>query len=154
DEYDDGLADGSPKGGWLSLEFDAARKIAQGLGARLEDLRPVVEVKGKTARLLPVSERSRHLFGKDNGRVSTAHRKPKTAKTGFLPGMADPEAAGDSGSGALEGIAPLTLGATVLDRVHQAMLLFGSSRAEALKRFLVEEGAGNESRFWKLAQSL
>jgi putative DNA methylase len=34
------------------------------------------------------------------------------------------------------------------------MLLFAAGRAEALKRFLVEEGAGNEARFWRLAQSL
>lgn len=49
-----------------SLEFDAARKIAQGLGAHLEDLGNLVEVKGETARLLPVSERARALFGKDD----------------------------------------------------------------------------------------
>jgi hypothetical protein len=34
------------------------------------------------------------------------------------------------------------------------MLLFGTGRAEALKRFVVEEGAGTDARFWKLAQSL
>jgi hypothetical protein len=33
------------------------------------------------------------------------------------------------------------------------MLLFGSGRGEALKRFLVEEGAGRQGQFWKLAQS-
>ena len=43
---------------------------------------------------------------------------------------------------------------TTLDRVHQAMLLFGSGRGEALKRFLVEEGVGRQAQFWKLAQSL
>jgi hypothetical protein len=45
-------------------------------------------------------------------------------------------------------------GTTTLDRVHQAMLLFGSGRGEALKRFLVEEGVGKQAPFWKLAQSL
>ncbi len=45
-------------------------------------------------------------------------------------------------------------GETTLDRVHQAMLLFGSGRSEALKRFLIEEGVGREPRFWKLAQAL
>jgi hypothetical protein len=151
---DEDSAAGTVKAGGFSLEFDAARKIAQGLGAHLEDLRSVVEVKGQTARLLPISERSRYLFGKDNGRVSAAPRKLKKARTDFLPGMADAQGAGDSGSGSLEDIGPLTLGATVLDRLHQAMLLFGSGRSDALRRFLVEEGAGNEPRFWKLAQSL
>lgn len=51
------------KGGFV-LEYDAARKIAQGLGAHLDDLDHVVEVSGNSARLLPVSERTAYLFGK------------------------------------------------------------------------------------------
>ena len=51
-------------------------------------------------------------------------------------------------------LGPPRPGATVLDRVHQAMILFGTGQAEALKRFVVEEGAGTDPRFWKLAQSL
>ena len=43
---------------------------------------------------------------------------------------------------------------TTLDRVHQTMLLFAAGRAEAMKRFLVEEGTGNDPRFWRLAQAL
>ena len=42
----------------------------------------------------------------------------------------------------------------MLDRIHQAMLLFAAGQGEALKRFLVEDGIGQEARFWKLAQSL
>ena len=34
------------------------------------------------------------------------------------------------------------------------MLLFNSGRGEALRRFLVEDGAGRDARFWKLAQAL
>jgi hypothetical protein len=34
------------------------------------------------------------------------------------------------------------------------MLLFASGRSEALRRFLVEDGAGNDTRFWTLAQAL
>jgi hypothetical protein len=45
-------------------------------------------------------------------------------------------------------------GATVLDRVHQSMILFAAGRAEALRRFLVDEGAGRDERFWRLAQVL
>jgi hypothetical protein len=47
-----------------------------------------------------------------------------------------------------------TTAQTVLDRVHQAMLLFAKGRSDALKRFLVDDGIGKQSRFWKLAQSL
>ncbi|MEW6459443.1 MAG: DUF1156 domain-containing protein, partial [Bacillota bacterium] len=57
------------------LEYDAARKIAQGLGAHLEKLAHVVQVKGETARLLRVTERTRYLFGKDQAQATTA--KPK-----------------------------------------------------------------------------
>ena len=45
-------------------------------------------------------------------------------------------------------------GDTVLDRVHQSMILFAAGRGEALKRFLVDEGAGRDARFWRLAQAL
>jgi hypothetical protein len=45
-------------------------------------------------------------------------------------------------------------GTTTLDRVHQAMILFGRGRSEALARFVTEEGAGADPRFWRLAQSL
>ena len=34
------------------------------------------------------------------------------------------------------------------------MILFAAGRGEALKRFLVEEGVGQDSRFWRLAQAL
>jgi len=43
---------------------------------------------------------------------------------------------------------------SVLDRVHQSMILFAAGRNEALKRFLVEDGAGNDQRFWRLVQAL
>jgi len=44
--------------------------------------------------------------------------------------------------------------ATTLDRVHQSKFLFGAGRSDALKRFLVEDGAGNDIRFWTLSQAL
>ena len=46
------------------------------------------------------------------------------------------------------------VGATYLDRVHQGMILFGAGRADALKRFLVMDGAGQDPQFWSLAQAL
>ncbi len=46
------------------------------------------------------------------------------------------------------------IGTTVLDRIHQAMLLFGEGRSDALKRFLVDDGAGQDDRFWRLAEPL
>ena len=63
------------------LEFDAARKIAQGLGIHLEKIPSVVEVKGDKARLLPVAERTKYLFGKDSAEPATAKKKPKKKDT-------------------------------------------------------------------------
>ncbi|QDT36021.1 DUF1156 domain-containing protein [Stratiformator vulcanicus] len=135
-----------------SLEFDAARKIAQGLGIHLEKNESIVEVKGDKARLLPVSERTRHLFGKDEATATTRGRKKAKAKQLDLFKTLDEieSEAEETIAGELKPQA----GETVLDRVHQSMILFASGRGEALKRFLVDDGAGNEARFWKLAQSL
>jgi len=46
------------------------------------------------------------------------------------------------------------VGETVLDRIHQSMILFAAGRGEALKRLLVEGEVGHDPRFWRLAQAL
>jgi hypothetical protein len=46
-----------------------------------------------------------------------------------------------------------TPGATVR-RVHPGMIVFAAGRREALKRFLLDDGAGQDARFWRLAQAL
>jgi putative DNA methylase len=72
DEEPETPEDRRPAG--FKLEYDAARKIAQGLGAVLEGLTHLVEVKGDEARLLPVAERTRHLFGKEEEEPTRAQR--------------------------------------------------------------------------------
>ncbi len=149
----DGNEGGTGKAGanntGYTLEYDAARKIAQGLGANLEQLADVVEVKGSKARLLAVAERTRILFGKDEGQVPRNARK-KARQANLFAGIDELENE-DGGWG--DKSVP-KLGHTVLDRVHQSMILFAAGRGEAVKRFLVEEGAGRDGKFWKLAQSL
>jgi adenine-specific DNA methylase len=113
------------------LEFDAARKIAQGLGAKLEELGHVVEVKGEKARLLDVAERTKHLFGKDANAPAARNKATKKQMSLFSEIDAAAEAQGWGEVGAPKA------GTTTLDRVHQAMLLFGSGRGEALKRFIM-----------------
>lgn len=129
----------------FGLEFDAARKIAMGLGARLEALEQVVEVKGSKARLLGVSERARHLFSRS---AKTGRKSKPEQKTLFAELDAAAEEQGWAKAGAPKP------GESTLDRVHQAMLLFGAGRGEAVRRFLVEDAVGHDQRFWKLAQSL
>jgi putative DNA methylase len=138
-----------PRGGF-TLEYDAARKIAQGLGAHLEELSHLVEIKGDQARLLPVSERTKHLFGKEEAQAPARGRGKKNPVQGDL--FADlREAERETGWGVA---GTPEAGETVLDRIHQIMILFAAGRSEALKRFLVEEGAGRGQRFWSLAQAL
>jgi putative DNA methylase len=138
--------------GGLALEFDAARKIAQGLGAHLERMPSIVEVKGETARLLPVAARVRDLFGRAaEMTASGAKRRPERRVQTSL--FAEMERA-ETSSGGWGGAGAPNPGATTLDKVHQAMLLFAGGRGEALRHFLVDAGAASDSRFWKLAQAL
>ena len=66
-----------PKVSGFVLEFDAARKIAQGLGIHLEKSPSIVEVKGDKARLLPVAERTKYLFGKEAATRRPRRRSPR-----------------------------------------------------------------------------
>jgi adenine-specific DNA methylase len=144
-------ASSAVKAGYV-LEFDAARKIAQGLGIHLEKSESIVEVKGETARLLPVAERTQYLFGKGAtaGATGTSRGKKKAKQKTLFDELGDAEAS-EAGWTELKGPPP---GTTVLDRLHQAMILFAAGRGELMKRFLVDDGAGSDARFWKLAQSL
>jgi hypothetical protein len=133
----------------FTLEYDAARKIAQGLGAHLEKLQGLVEVKGDKARLLGVGERAGFLFGKANEELLGKRKKTVDIQLSFLSMLDEAEAQTEGWS---EKSTPQA-GETTLDRVHQAMLLFASGREGALKRFLVEEGIGKDNRIWRLAQA-
>jgi adenine-specific DNA methylase/O-acetyl-ADP-ribose deacetylase (regulator of RNase III) len=151
EDEDDGEKSPKVKLSGYMLEYDAARKIAQGLGAHLEHLQSLVEVKGDKARLLSVAERSKSLFGKDESETPAARRKKKSAQLelGFIEEIEKAEQEGSWGQKNVP-----QLGNTRLDRLHQSMILFAAGRGEALKRFLVEEGVGQDQKFWRLAQAL
>jgi adenine-specific DNA methylase len=148
-DEDDGESNAKKVTGF-TLEYDAARKIAQGLGASLADLPTLVEVRGDSARMFSVAERASHLFGKQTP-VPMAARTRGRQKQEALPGF---EEIVEESVGFGLGEDSRKLGQTVLDRIHQAMLLFGAGRSEALKTFLVDEGVGSDVRFWRLAQAL
>lgn len=137
--------------GMYSLEYDAARKIAQGLGAHLEKLESLVEVQGDKARLRSVRERARTLFGKgDEGLSGRRKTKESAAQLSLFSLMENTELTASEWKEA----PAFKAGRTVLDCIHQAMLLFAYGRGEALKRILVDQGIGREARFWRLAQAL
>lgn len=131
------------------LEFDAARKIAQGLGTNLDQLGALVQVKGDKARLLPVRERMRVLFGK-GGVEETVAQRPKRKQ---LP-LFDTPTTDDAGVRADVGELVAPPAATTLDRVHQAMLLFAFGQGDQLRRFLVDDRVGADQQFWRLSQAL
>jgi hypothetical protein len=151
DEEDNARPAGKTTNGF-SLEFDAARKIAQGLGAHLEQLESLIEVKGDAARLLPVAERTKTLFPKAEAATSTSVKRKKKSQTKFDFAADKEEETEASELGVLA--TPPEVGRSVLDRVHQAMLLFSAGRGDALRRFLVDDGVGRDERFWRLAQAL
>ena len=134
-----------------TLEYDAARKIAQGLGAHLEQLGHLVEVKGSNARLLPAVERTRHLFGIE-GVKQSGRRGKREQQMSLFEGL--PKVEAEAAGWTMDDDVVVPPGRTVLDRVHQSMLLFAAGRSNALKRYLVDEGIGKDERFWRLAQAL
>ena len=158
DSADDDDEDGEGKKarltGGFSLEYDAARKIAQGLRAHLEAMKNLVEAKGEVARLISVAERSKYLFGKDSTMEGGGRQKKSKVKQQIdlfeqlqLPGEEELDAIKLEAEN-------ITGARTTLDRVHQTMLLFAAGRSEAMKRFLVDDGVGRNAQFWRLAQSL
>ena len=144
EELDDDNAP-MPKLAGFILPYDTARKLAQPLGADLAELgnRPgaAFEVKGAIARMLPLSERRMHLFDSDG--VVPSNPRHRTAQVSLF--------AEDVVAVSFGGVKP---GATTLDRLHQAMLLFAEDRGGDLRRLLVEDGAGEDERFWRLADAL
>ena len=107
EEDESDTAASAPKG--YVLEYDAARKIAQGLGAHLESLTSLVEVKGEIARLLPVAERTRKLFGKDEADSPTPTRKKRSTQLqlGFVAELEQAEEAGAWGTKGVPSLAQL-----------------------------------------------
>lgn len=134
----------------FGLEYDTARKIAQGLGARLEDLHSIVEIKGSNSRLLSVAERTAHLFGKEGAESQIASKK-KSPQIDWLTELSE---GSEQSEYQLDEATVTQVGKTTLDRVHQSMILFAAGRGDAMKRFLVEDGVGQSPSFWKLGQAL
>jgi len=149
DEEDATPTTGSSISTHYGLEYDTARKIAQGLGAHLERLTSLVEVKGDQARLLSVSERASSLFSQGDNPIDEPRKRTLSEQPSLFSLIAGSDDATDEWL-----LDQFKIGQTTLDQIHQAMLLFASNRSAALKHFLVDASIGKNERFWRLAQAL
>jgi adenine-specific DNA methylase len=146
---------------------------------RLSQPGGILVVKGNVARLNGVAERERYLlgqqislFGSEATKVVKYRReKPPIAKLknveqrhedlfGVIPpAKRNRDQPYFPGFGLQEdGRSKLQLmmdnGSSLLDRLHQAMLLFARSYTALLRPFLVETQMATNPRFWQLAQAL
>lgn len=149
---DEDTAQRERKGGF-NLIFDIVRRFAQPLGIILPDWEGrIIETKKGIVKLLTVKERAKQLFGDQGTRVvadelETSSTKDLQLKL-FPEGFEDmaPEIRGRGrkrtrrGSVEISDDALKARGeATTLDRVHAAMLLQASGRANALRALLKAE---------------
>jgi putative DNA methylase len=165
-----------------SMEYDTARKLAQGLGVDLQELsRPggVVMIKGNLATLNSIAARERFLIGFQLGlfqdhEVVKSKGSKRNDPSAVLKGVGQrqpdlfdplPEPTRDHNRPYLPGLEPpkdqrtlmqrlLDNGSTLLDRLHQTMLLFGRGQTALLRPFMVESGVAENANFWRLAQAL
>ena len=153
----------------FALPYDVVRRFAQPMGIDLDAWTGrIIDQKKGVVRLLPVAERARDLFGQDGARAAADwiesdpganvqltlfpewDAAPKTrnrrGKRPLLDGL--PVRGTQTGDTELQ-----TIDATVLDRVHTAMLLQASGHAKALRTLVAaEQDRGPE--FLRLANAL
>jgi len=163
DEESDELKAKKKKG--FTLIFDVARRFAQPLGIHLEDWEDrIIETKKGVVRLLPVSERGKQLFG-ETGMQTIATELERGSKDSLqmtlYPDLKEAEPPKVRGRrGRIKGSDHTSdrkmqtrWEPTTLDRVHAAMLLQASGRANAL-RALLESEQERGPDFLRLANAL
>jgi len=170
DDEEDEEGSSSGKGRGFALVFDVVRRFAQPLGIELPKWEGrIIETKKGVVRLLPITERAKQLFG-EGGAQAVAARLEQEARVGINPlqGMLFPEMrpgqapvvrgrGRDRGKRTGPGVPDESLTAareaTILDRVHAAMLLQAGGRTSALRALLkAEQDRGPE--FLRLANAL
>jgi len=151
DEIDEDEEETAPKGKakGFSLIFDVVRRFAQPLGIDLpkwEDR--IIQTEKGVVRLIPVSQRTKQLFGEKGMRPVVEEIESSKVDTGqlLLPGLE--EFAGDKVSKknrgkkvkfAVDDPSEIDVSATTLDRVHAAMLLQAGGQSNALRTFVKAE---------------
>jgi hypothetical protein len=149
EEEDDEEARNKKRKKGLTLPFDVARRFAQPLGIHLDAWEGrCIETEKGIVRLIPVLDRAEQLFGKEGAEAVAArlekHRTGPIQATLFPVDDEPPSTPikGRKRRGEAE-VSDESLrkhrGATTLDRVHAAMLLQSSGRANALRALLKSE---------------
>ncbi len=151
----------------FNLIFDVVRRFAQPLGIHLPEWEGrIIETEKGVVRLLAITDRAEQLFGKDGAEAvaTELERSPERAlQLSLFPEMskgAVPEIRGRRAGRTKAGAAEVSdealrarREATTLDRVHAAMLLQKSGRANALRALLkAEQDRGTD--FLRLANAL
>jgi putative DNA methylase len=154
DENEESSSGGKTRG--FTLIFDVVRRFAQPLGIELPRWEGrVIETKKGVVRLLPIAERAKQLFGEDGAQAVAARLEQEVAVgTNPLQGMLFPDMRPSvppaiRGRGRIRGtrgnvdVSDERLAtareATILDRVHAAMLLQSGGRTNALRALLKAE---------------
>jgi len=148
----------------FTLVYDVARRFAQPLGIHLDAWKGrIIDIEKGVVRLLPVAERAAQLFGKE-GAAAVAdriEREPTRQMQLALfsgPGPApEVKARGRTkkrgNADVSDEVVKTPREATTLDRIHAAMLLQASGRANALRALLkTEQERGPD--FLRLANAL
>lgn len=146
----------------FSLIYDVARRFAQPLGIHMEEWeKRIIETEKGVVRLLPVLERAEQLFGED-GASAVADRLeqsggPAAAQLLLFPQPDEAPRVRGRGRRRQSDVPDEALRsrreATTLDRVHAAMLLQASGRANALRALLTAE-VDRGPDFLRLANAL
>ena len=162
DAADEEGGEASPNPGSHSLPFDVVRRFAQPLGIHLDDWKSrIVEMEKGVVRLIPVLERGGQIFGEASTDVLADDFKADAVFSPQLNLFIEAPSSTKSGSwhrkraaaAAAAGDLNAPLSATVLDRVHAAMLLQASGRSRALRDLLsAEQDRGPD--FLRLANAL
>jgi putative DNA methylase len=160
-EDEEEIPRGKTKG--FSLIFDVVRRFAQPLGIHLPGWEErIIKTDKGIVRLLPISERAKQLFGEDEAEFITENFEHSSKAIPQLSLFSDRgESVSVKGKRHSEesrsAVPKHSIGtrheATTLDRVHAAMLLQKSGRANALRNLLkAEQDRGPD--FLRLANAL
>ena len=158
---EDEIAKATARG--FHLPFDVVRRFSQPMGIDLERWtdRIVAQEKG-IVRLLPVAERAKALFGTQGsaniaGRIDQNGPDSEVRQTDLfpefdVPATAPPRRQPDRNA---QGVDPLlqSSDATVLDRVHAAMLMQAGGHANAMRALILSERERGPD-FLRLANAL